>query len=115
MPSELVAAVRTEAEPAQTRGGWVVMFIVPLAALIAVLSLAAVFLFSGHIPIVRELTGAAPLETEDTDPAPLLAGDASAEQVGAAAYAVDVARGLAETPDQWAARTGNQTTPKEGR
>ena len=91
------------------------MFIVPLVALIAVLSLAAAVLFSGHIPIVRELTGAAPLEAEDISPAPLLAGDTPAEQVGAAAYAVDVARGLAETPDQRAARTGNQTARKEGR
>ena len=50
-----------------------------LAVALAVL---AALLFSGHIPVLRELTGAAPLEPE---PLPLLAGDMQADFVASLA------------------------------
>ncbi len=72
-----------------------------LIALALIVVGAGMCLFAAHLPGLRRLTGAAPLEF---DPAPLLAADAPAEQVAVASLARDRALGHAETDDQWAAR-----------
>ncbi|MFJ2630920.1 hypothetical protein ACIO6U_03010 [Streptomyces sp. NPDC087422] len=53
-----------------------------LLALVAALVVSAVF--SAHIPILRDLVDAAPLEADEPDPLPLLAADTQADHVAAA-------------------------------
>ncbi|WNI19132.1 hypothetical protein [Actinacidiphila sp. ITFR-21] len=66
------------------------MAIACLIALAVVAALAAAALFSGHIPLVREWTGAAPLQTED----------ATTDRN----FAKSRAAGYVESADDWAAR-----------
>jgi hypothetical protein len=68
------------------------MFIASLIALGVVLAIAVVALNASHIPILRDLTGADPLETEEPS------------------LATDLLLGHAETVDQQADRTGGQPT-----
>jgi hypothetical protein len=72
------------------------MLLFSVIGLVLILTGACLCLFSGHIPVLRELTGAAPLETEPPTPAALVAlaaADAQADAVASAAAVVSAEAG----------------------
>jgi hypothetical protein len=84
--------------------------VIALCVVLALIIAAAVgALFSAHIPILRELVDAAPLEPVVPDPLLLLAADTQADFVATRLAHLD------ESVDEWAARTDNQPTPSTRR
>lgn len=58
------------------------MFTVSVVCLLVVVAVAAVVLCSAHIPILRDLTGAAPLQREAPEPYPCIRNDGCRQLAG---------------------------------